>query len=118
MRYRFRTFYFVLIALFAAMSAFAQSSPRRIEVHARRFSFVPSEITVQKGEPVIIALTSDDVSHSLLVEGLNINTAVSKGRFTDLTVTPMATGDFKGRCGRFCGSGHGSMIFVIHVVEK
>jgi cytochrome c oxidase subunit 2 len=108
----------LFIALLVAMSAFAQSAPQRIEIHARRFSFTPAEITVEKGEPVTLALTSDDVPHSLLIEGLHVNGTMVKGRITEVTITPEAAGDFKGRCGRFCGSGHGSMVFIVHVVEK
>jgi cytochrome c oxidase subunit II len=107
----------------AAMSAGShslngQSSASRIEIHAKRFSFQPSEITLKKGETTTLALTSDDVPHSLLVEGLHINTSITKGHTSEVTVTPDQTGDFKGRCGKFCGSGHGSMTFVVHVVEK
>ena len=108
----------LLIALLFAMSGFAQSSNRRIEIHARRFSFMPAEITIEKGETVTLALTSDDVPHSLVIEGLHVNAAITKGHVTEVTVTPETVGDFKGKCGRFCGSGHGSMVFVVHVVEK
>jgi cytochrome c oxidase subunit II len=118
MKYSLRISLSLLIALLFAMSAFAQSSPRRIEIHARRFSFSPAEITVEKGETVTLALTSDDVPHSLLIEGLHINATMTKGHVTEVTITPEAIGDFKGRCGRFCGSGHGSMIFIVHVVER
>ena len=99
-------------------SNLAQSTPRQIEIHAKRFSFTPAEITIKKGETVTLALTSDDVPHSLLVPGLHVNGMMSKGHVTEVNVTPDAVGDFKGRCGRFCGSGHGSMLFVIHVVEN
>jgi cytochrome c oxidase subunit II len=108
----------LLMAFLFAMSAFAQSSPRRIEIHARRFSFTPAEITLEKGEPVTLALTSDDVPHSLVVEGLHINSKITKGHVTEVNLTPETVGDFKGKCGRFCGSGHGSMVFMIHVVDK
>jgi cytochrome c oxidase subunit II len=119
MKQRFLVCFSVFVSLFCVVSAIAQSStPRRIEIHARRFSFIPAEITVEKGEPVTLALTSDDVPHSLLLDGLHINAPVTKGHFTEVTITPDAAGDFKGRCGRFCGSGHGSMLFVVHVVER
>jgi cytochrome c oxidase subunit 2 len=118
MKHNLRITLSLLIALLFVMSSYAQSTPRRIEIHARRFSFIPAEITVEKGEPVTLALTSDDVPHSLLVEGLHINSTITKGHFTEVTITPEAAGDFKGKCGRFCGSGHGSMIFTIHVVDK
>jgi len=116
MKYRI---WVVCLALgLVALCGLAQSSPRRIEIHARRFSFMPAEITIEKGETVTLALTSDDVPHSLLVEGLHINGTMTKGHVTEVTITPDAVGDFKGRCGRFCGSGHGSMLFVVHVIEK
>ena len=116
MKYRF---WVVCLALgLISASGLAQSPNRRIEIHAHRFSFTPSEITLEKGETVTLALTSDDVPHSLLVEGLHINGTMTKGHITEVNLTPETAGDFKGRCGRFCGSGHGSMLFVVHVIEK
>jgi cytochrome c oxidase subunit II len=103
--------------LLAPYPAPSQSTPRRIEIHAKRFSFEPSEITLRKGEAVTLALTSDDVPHSLLINGLEVNGVMTKGHVTEVTITPSVVGDFKGRCGRFCGSGHGSMNFVAHVVN-
>ena len=111
--------WFVCLALgLISATALAQSPTRRIEIHAKRFSFTPAEITLEKGEAVTLVLTSDDVPHSLRVDGLHINGAMTKGHITEVNITPEETGDFKGKCGRFCGSGHGSMLFVIHVVEK
>jgi len=107
----------LLAALLAPYAAAAQSAPRRIEVHAKRFFFQPSEITLKKGETVILALTSDDVTHSLLIEDLHVNATITKGRTTEVTITPTEVGDFKGKCGRFCGSGHGHMTFLVHVVN-
>jgi|HubBroStandDraft_1064217.scaffolds.fasta_scaffold390910_1 cytochrome c oxidase subunit 2 len=117
MRYRFWVLCLVLTVVCGGRS-FAQSSPTRIEIHAHRFSFTPAEITIDKGATVTLALTSDDVPHSLLIEGLHINATITKGHVTEVTLTPMTDGDFKGKCGRFCGSGHGSMLFMVHVVEK
>lgn len=107
----------LLAAVITPKSVVTESAPRRIEIHARRFSFQPAEITLKKGETVTFALTSDDVPHSLLIDGLNVNGTMTKGHLTEVTTTPEKVGDFKGRCGRFCGSGHGSMNFVAHVVE-
>lgn len=115
MKQRFWLAYLVLGLI--SVSILAQAPTRRIEIHAKRFSFTPAEITLKKGESVTLDLTSDDVAHSLLVEGLHINGTMTKGHVTEVDVTPEAVGDFKGRCGRFCGSGHGSMLFVVHVVE-
>ncbi|MGA3130346.1 MAG: cupredoxin domain-containing protein [Terracidiphilus sp.] len=107
----------LLTALLAPHTAAAQSAPRRIEIHAKRFAFQPAEITLKKGETVTLALTSDDVAHSLLIEGLHVNAAITKGHTSEVTITPTTAGDFPGRCGRFCGSGHGHMTFLVHVVN-
>ena len=110
--------FFLLITgfLFLAHSAGAAQQPARtIEVHVHRFAFVPAEITVKKDETVKMRLVSDDVAHSLLVPGLNINQEVTKSRPAEITVKPSATGDFQGKCGRFCGKGHAGMKFTIHV---
>ena len=95
----------------------AQEQARTIEIHARRFEFQPSEITLKKGEPVTLRLISDDVTHSLRVPGLNINQEMRKDHPAEITVTPAGAGDFKGECGHFCGSGHGKMKFTVHVTE-
>jgi len=95
----------------------AQEPTRTIEIHAHRFSFEPAEITLKRGETVKLSLTSDDVTHSLMVPELNINQEIKKGKPTEITVTPSTEGDFHGQCGHFCGSGHGSMLFVVHVKE-
>jgi len=93
----------------------AQDAAKLIEVHVHRFSFQPTEITVPKGEPVTFKLVSDDVTHSLVIKGLGINQTVSKDHPADIKFTSATAGDFRGQCGRFCGSGHGSMFFTIHV---
>jgi cytochrome c oxidase subunit 2 len=107
----------LLATVLVPHSISAQSAPRRIEVHAKRFAFQPSEITLKKGETVILDLTSDDVTHSLVIEGLHVNATIAKKHTTEVSITPTQDGDFQGRCGRFCGSGHGRMTFVVHVVN-
>ena len=95
----------------------AHGTNRSIEIHAKRFSFTPAEITIAKGETVTLELTSEDVPHSLMIKAFGINQAITKGHTSEVTITPTAAGDFKGQCGRFCGSGHGSMVFTVHVKE-
>jgi len=95
----------------------APAAVRTISIEAKRFEFTPAEITLKKGETVKLELTSQDVHHSLVVKGLGIHGDMEKGKITDVSVTPQETGDFKGECGHFCGSGHGKMRFVVHVVN-
>ena len=98
-------------------SCYAQEAVRVIEIHAKRFSFAPSEITIKKGETVKLVLTSDDVTHSLVIPDLHVNAKITKGHSTEVTITPNAAGDFHGKCGHFCGKGHGSMTFMVHVTQ-
>jgi cytochrome c oxidase subunit 2 len=108
------------LLLFAAHSGhlLAQGHIRKVEVHARRFEFVPAEITLKKGETVEVTLISEDVAHSLLIRELGINKVVTKTHPAEIVITPTAAGDYHGQCGRFCGSGHGKMIFTVHVTEN
>jgi cytochrome c oxidase subunit II len=104
-------------AVFTISSARAQAAPRRIEVTASRFEFAPAEITVKKGEPVVIVLKSTDVAHGLSFEDLGVNVKVAKGQTAELSFTPTKVGDFVGKCSVFCGSGHGHMKLTLHVAE-
>jgi cytochrome c oxidase subunit 2 len=91
--------------------------PVTINVSVKRFSYEPSQITVKKGEPVVIKLTTQDVAHGLKFKELNLNTKIEKGKTAELAFTPTHTGDFVGHCSVFCGSGHGSMTLTLHVTE-
>ncbi len=104
------------LALLAAAPAYAQM-PKTIEVHAKRFEYVPAEITIKKGQPVQLELISDDVAHSLRIDTLNVNVKMPANEKVETTITPEQTGDFKGRCGVYCGKGHGEMFFTVHVVD-
>jgi cytochrome c oxidase subunit 2 len=102
-----------------ALSGFTSASdaPKRIEVSAKRFGYSPAEITVKKGEPVVIVLTTTDVSHGLKFKELGLDTKIDKNKPGEISFTPDATGDFVGHCSVFCGSGHGSMALTLHVTE-
>lgn len=89
---------------------------KTVEVHAKRFEYVPAEVTIHKGETLKLELISDDVAHSLRIDPLNVNVKMPAGEKVETTITPDQVGDFKGRCGVYCGKGHGEMFFTIHVV--
>jgi cytochrome c oxidase subunit II len=96
----------------------ATPSGPHIEVVASRFSFSPNEITIKRGDPVTITVRSTDATHGLVIEALGVRTnQIKKGQPEDLTLTPETAGTFQGKCAHFCGKGHGSMTFTVHVVE-
>jgi cytochrome c oxidase subunit 2 len=105
----------LIIGLFGVYHIEAQDTVRTIVVHAHRFAFEPSSITVHRDETIRLQLISDDVPHSLVVKQLQINVEAAKAHQGETTFTAHQVGDFAGRCGRFCGSGHGQMQFTIHV---
>jgi len=92
-------------------------TPRRIEITASKFSYNPNRITLKKGEPVVLVLHSTDTTHGLKIPDLNVNTEIKKGKESEIPLDPTQTGEFKGKCAHFCGSGHGSMTIEVDVVE-
>lgn len=113
-----------LLTLFAALfmggisaaALQAQEAFRRIEITAKRFVFAPNEITVKKGQPVTLVLKSADVGHGIRFRDLSVDVKVKAGGTAEVTFTPDREGDFVGHCSVFCGSGHGSMQIILHVV--
>jgi cytochrome c oxidase subunit 2 len=112
-----KLFTLAVMLIFYSWTAAGQQPDRTIEIHAHRFAFSPAEITVRKGETVQLKLISDDVPHSLLIKDLGVNQPITKDRPAVILLTPRQAGDFHGQCGRFCGSGHGQMMFEVHVTE-
>jgi cytochrome c oxidase subunit 2 len=55
----------------------APGQQRVVVVHAKRFAFSPASITVKAGQAVTLSLISDDVAHSLMIEGLHVNAVIA-----------------------------------------
>lgn len=110
-----------LLAFFAVIgphfNANAQDAQRRIEITAKRFDYTPGDITLKKGVPVVLVLTSEDVSHGLKFKDLNVVVTAKKGQTNEVAFTPDKVGNFVGQCSVFCGSGHGHMKMTLHVTE-
>lgn len=100
-----------------ATKAWGEDSPRRIEITAKKFSFDPGELTLKKGQPVILVLKSVDTGHGLKLADFNVNVKVAAHNTAEVRFTPDKTGNFVGHCSVFCGSGHGTMKLTLHVVD-
>ena len=94
------------------------SEPQIIEIHAKKFAYIPDEITLQKGKAYELHLTSDDVPHSFRIKALDLNVKLKYGEFNNVLFTPETAGNFKVDCGIYCGSGHTKMFMTVHVVDK
>jgi cytochrome c oxidase subunit 2 len=108
---------FAAVLPFAQHELGAQAAPHRIQIVAERFDFSPGEVTVKKGVPVTLVLTSKDVPHGVKFKDFNVVLDVKKGETKEITFTPNKAGTFVGQCSVFCGSGHGAMKLTLHVTE-
>ena len=94
--------------------AFAQE--RVIRVTARKFEFVPNDIELKKGEPVVLEFTSADVVMGFSLPDFKLRTDIVPGGITRLALTPDRTGEFEFVCDHFCGDFHEDMSGRIRVV--
>jgi cytochrome c oxidase subunit II len=101
----------------AQESASAAVEPQVIEISAKKYEFSPSQITLKKGEPVILRLTSADRVHGFMSKPLKIDTDIAAGKTTDVAVTPATAGNFTVICDHYCGTGHGNMKMKVSVVQ-
>jgi cytochrome c oxidase subunit 2 len=97
--------------------AMAAESARVIEIKAKKFAFTPGEITLKKGEPVILRLSTEDRTHGFLLKPYRIDTDITPGKFTDVPLTPTSGGQYLVICDHYCGTGHGNMKLKVNVVE-
>ena len=102
--------------LFGAASLSPAQEPRVVEIVAKRFEFVPKQVTLKKGETVTFRLKSEDVTHGFFSRKLKLEGEAVAGKTTDVTITPDAAGTYTVICDHFCGAGHGNMKMQI-VVE-
>jgi cytochrome c oxidase subunit II len=88
-----------------------------VKIAASQFHFTPNHITLIKGQPVTLELTSKDVIHGFMLRPLHIDTDIKPGELTDITVTPTVAGTFKAICDHYCGIGHGDMRMTVIVED-
>jgi cytochrome c oxidase subunit 2 len=113
-----------LALLFCAVAATApavsrardDAPERTIEISAHRFEFEPASVHLKKGEPVVLAVTSEDVKHGFFSRPLHIDESLAPGATAHIRLEPQEAGSYTVICHHYCGSGHGGMKMTI-VVE-
>lgn len=96
--------------------AFAQPKERVIRITARKFVFLPREIRLKKGVPVVLELVTADVVMGFNAPDLNVRADIIPGQVARVRLVPDKTGIFVFLCDVFCGDGHEGMSGQIHVV--
>ena len=109
----------VLAAVATAGVVLSQTPAERVvRITAKRFTYEPAQITLVRGQPVILELVSLDRTHGFRVPQLNIRAEIPAGSSTRVRVMPEQAGHFFFACDVFCGSGHEEMEGDIIVTEQ
>jgi cytochrome c oxidase subunit 2 len=108
----------VMAAAFgAAVHGAPAGNERVVEIAVKKFEYIPSEITLKKGEPVRLELTSLDRLHGFDLPDLGVRVDVKPDETVTVHVTPTKTGQFVFHCDIFCGDGHEDLQGVVTVTD-
>jgi cytochrome c oxidase subunit II len=111
-----RAFAVLALATLALHPLARAAEPKVIEITARRFEFIPKVLTLKQGEPVVLRVKSEDVTHGFFERTLGLDADLEPGKAIDIPLTPKTPGRYTVICDHFCGAGHGNMNMTI-VVE-
>lgn len=107
----------IILGLNLHIRANALPAEREIHVTAKKFQFTPDTITLKKGEPVVLVISSQDRKHGFNLRAFGIREDVSPGGTARIRFTPNKTGKFTFSCDVFCGEGHEDMTGTMVVTE-
>jgi len=107
--------FFTLFALAVLPQRSNAADAKVIEVKVKKFEFLPKDIHLKKGEPVILRFESLDRKHGFKVPSLGIEAVIKPGEKTEVKLMPDKVGSYEFHCHLFCGSGHEGMTGTIHV---
>jgi len=107
----------IISALALHVRAYALPAEREIHITAKKFEFAPETITLKKGEPVVLVISSQDRKHGFNLRAFGIRADVNPGGTARIGFTPNKTGKFNFSCDVFCGEGHEDMTGTIVVTE-
>ena len=93
----------------AARAATQAGTPRVIPVVARKFVFIPNEITLRQGESVVLEFSAPEVVMGFFAPELGLRALIVPGEVARVPFTADKTGRFDFLCDVFCGDGHEGM---------
>lgn len=107
-------------------NATAAEGATEIRVRAKKWSWefeypsgdrVPGELTLEKGRPYKMILSSDDVIHSFFIPEFRIKRDAVPGQYSFIQFTPTVTGEAHVFCAEFCGTSHSGMLASVKILE-
>ncbi len=87
----------------------AAAEEKVIKVVARKFVFLPGEIELKVGEPVVLEFTAPEVVMGFNLPDYKLRTDIIPGQVSRVKFTPDRKGTFPFLCDIFCGDGHEGM---------
>lgn len=110
-----RKIFVVAALLFIAGNTSSFAAERAFELKARKFSYTPNIITVNKGDSVKIRLMSEDVHHGFFLDGYEVEMQAHPGQDGAVSFVADKPGRFNFRCSVTCGEFHPYMVgyFVV-----
>lgn len=78
---------------------------REITMTAKNWQFDPSTIEVNKGDHVVLTITSVDVTHGFALPDFDINVNLAPGKTVTVEFDADTAGTFDFFCSVFCGRG-------------
>ena len=105
------------VAVCTIVASSGSAKEKVIKVTAKKFEFSPAEITVKKGEPVILEITSVDVKHGFTLPDFGVRGDIKPGEVNRISFTPDKAGRFTFACDVFCGGGHEDMSGTLNVTD-
>ena len=89
---------------------------QRVQITARSWEFVPSEVRVKANTRVEMVVTSVDVDHGIEFIDLDVpQERVPAGRTVTIKFIPDKPGVYHFRCSVVCGTGHDRMVGLLIV---
>ena len=99
-----------IVILLITLTAVSWGKERVIEISAKKFSYTPHIVKVDRGDEVTIRLISEDVTHGLYLDGYGNETRAHPGQDGSITFIADKTGRYNFRCSVTCGEFHPFMV--------
>jgi len=94
----------------------AQPAEQVIRITARKFAFLPGDLTLKKGVPAVLEFMAMDVVMGFSAPDFKLRADLIPGQVARVRLVPQQIGSFDFVCDIFCGDGHEGMSGKIHVV--
>lgn len=91
----------------ASRGVFSQGGAAVIKMTVTKVGFEPAQITVEKGQPVVLKITATDRDHGIVIPDLGVPaTRLPKGEEVEVKFTPEKQGAYRFQCSVLCGWRH------------